>query len=151
LVPVPSLFFIGENGIPLEIVGGNKNAIELASKIDDVLTKAGKNSKQSSLNLIDAEQKAASSSGDNNTITTSNKTDVKSNANTDLISTPAESAAVDISSDDKDENAAKLTNSSSTEKQDNNESSKRNTESKQENQKELTAEVSIKLLYLLIK
>lgn len=143
MVPVPSLFFIGENGIPLEIVGGNKSAIELASKIDNVLTKAGKNSIQSSLNLIDAEQKAASSSGDNNTITTSNINDVKSNANTDLISTE-ESATVDTLNDNKDitENVAKPTTSFNIEKQDNNES-KKNVESKPESQnKELTAEVS---------
>ncbi|XP_012229580.2 UBX domain-containing protein 4 isoform X1 [Linepithema humile] len=146
LVPVPSLFFIGENGVPLEIVGGNKSAIELASKIDDVLAKAGKSSKQSSLNLIDAEQKAASSSGDNNTVITSNVNDVKSNAHTDLISTAAESAAVNTSSDNKDitENAAKPTTSLNTEKQDNNESTKKNAESKQESQNtELTAEEKI--------
>lgn len=147
MVPVPSLFFIGENGIPLEIVGGNKSAVELASKIDNVLTKAGKNSKQSSLNLIDTEQKAASSSGDNNTITVSNINDAKLNANTVL--TAAESAAVDTLSDNKDitENAAKLTTSLNTENQDNNESSKKNAESKQESQnKDLTAEVN-ELLY----
>ncbi|XP_071557698.1 UBX domain-containing protein 4 isoform X3 [Temnothorax nylanderi] len=43
LVPVPSLFFIGENGTPLEIVAGSATAAELESKIDDVLAKAGKN------------------------------------------------------------------------------------------------------------
>lgn len=58
LVPVPSLFFIGENGTPLEIVAGSATASELMSKIDLVLTKAGKSSKTSSINLIDAEQKA---------------------------------------------------------------------------------------------
>ncbi|XP_011872111.1 PREDICTED: UBX domain-containing protein 4 isoform X3 [Vollenhovia emeryi] len=43
LVPVPSLFFIGENGTPLEIIAGSTTAAELLSKIDNVLTKAGKN------------------------------------------------------------------------------------------------------------
>lgn len=143
MVPVPSLFFIGENGTPLEIVGDNKSAIELASKIDDVLTRAGKTNKQSSLNLIDAEQKAAGSSGHSSTLATSSISDVKSNANTDLIST-AESVAGAVLSDNKDitEDAAKPT-LLDTGKQDSNESSKKNTESKQESQnKELTLEVS---------
>ncbi|CAL7950433.1 unnamed protein product [Xylocopa violacea] len=57
LVPVPSLFFIGENGTPLEIIAGSTTVTDLATKIDLVLTKVGKN-KNASVNLIDAEQKA---------------------------------------------------------------------------------------------
>ncbi|KAG7188745.1 hypothetical protein KM043_008365 [Ampulex compressa] len=58
LVPVPSLFFIGENGAPLEVIAGEATSTDLISKIDLVLTKAGKNNKHSSINLIDAEKKA---------------------------------------------------------------------------------------------
>lgn len=61
LVPVPSLFFIGENGIPLEIVVGNVNSTELTTKIESVLTKAGKGAKNSSLSLIESEQKSSAS------------------------------------------------------------------------------------------
>ncbi|XP_015596646.1 UBX domain-containing protein 4 [Cephus cinctus] len=60
LVPVPSLFFIGENGSPLEIVAGNTTASELLIKIDGVLAKVGKGTKNSSTNLIQVEQKIAS-------------------------------------------------------------------------------------------
>lgn len=56
---MPSLFFIGENGIPLEIVAGNVTATELRSKIESVLTKAGKKTKNISQNLIESEQKSA--------------------------------------------------------------------------------------------
>lgn len=61
LVPVPSLFFIGENGTPLEIIAGSTTAADLITKIDLVLTKVGKN-KNASSNLIDAEQKSAAAS-----------------------------------------------------------------------------------------
>ncbi|XP_070150523.1 UBX domain-containing protein 4 isoform X1 [Polyergus mexicanus] len=148
LVPVPSLFFIGENGTPLEIVAGSITTIELVSKIDNVLTKAGKGSKQSSLNLIDAEQKAtaASSSSNNNATenaTVSNINDNNSNPNIDLSSTITESVIADSSNDNKDviENATKTLN---TENQDNNEASKKDVETKQTSQnKKLTAEEKI--------
>lgn len=65
LVPVPSLFFIGENGIPLEIVAGNTTSADLLAKIDLVLSKAGKN-KNTSTNLINAEQKAAAANNATN-------------------------------------------------------------------------------------
>lgn len=40
LVPLPSLFFIGQNGAPLEIVTGiTKTVEELTSKINGVLDK----------------------------------------------------------------------------------------------------------------
>lgn len=149
MVPVPSLFFIGENGTPLEIVAGTITAIELMSKIDSVLTKAGKSSKQSSLNLIDAEQKAtAISSSSNNNITenatASNINDNNSNLNIDVTSTITESVITDNTSDNKDviENATKTTTLLNTENQDNNEASKKNIEAKEAVQnKELTAEV----------
>ncbi|XP_018407030.1 PREDICTED: UBX domain-containing protein 4 isoform X2 [Cyphomyrmex costatus] len=146
LVPVPSLFFIGENGTPLEIIAGSATAAELASKIDNVLTKAGKKSnKQSSLNLIDAEQKAtaASSSSNNNAVeTTSNINDNNSNPNTDLTSDITESVTSDISNNENyvTEDTAKSATSLDTGNQDNNEASAK-VEDEQENQnKDLTAE-----------
>ncbi|XP_034941852.1 UBX domain-containing protein 4-like [Chelonus insularis] len=57
LVPVPSLFFIGRNGKPLEIVAGNITTSNLISKIDIVLSKAKENG--TSDDLIKAEQSAA--------------------------------------------------------------------------------------------
>lgn len=147
MVPVPSLFFIGENGTPLEIVAGSATAAELASKIDNVLTKAGKSNKQSSLNLIDAEQKAtaASSSSSNNNIeiTMSNVNDNNSNPNADLTSDITESVTpVNISNNENNvtEDTTKAVNTGN---EDNNEASaKANAETKQDNQnKELTAEV----------
>jgi len=149
-VPVPSLFFIGENGTPLEIIAGSATAAELASKIDNVMTKAGKSNKQSSLNLINAEQKAtaASSSSNNNTVeTTSNINDNNSNTNANLTSGITKSATPeDISNNENNvtEDTAKVVTSLNIENQDNNEASaKINTEIKQDNQnKELTAEVS---------
>ncbi|KAL0103314.1 hypothetical protein PUN28_017533 [Cardiocondyla obscurior] len=151
LVPVPSLFFIGGNGIPLEIVAGSTTAAELGSIIDNVLTKAGKSNKQSSLNLIDAEQKAAvasSSSSNNNTVetTTSNINDSNSNLNADLTSAIAESIQSNISTNENvKEDTAKAETSLNAGNQDNNEASaKINAEVKQDNQNnELTAEEKI--------
>lgn len=145
MVPVPSLFFIGENGTPLEIVAGNATAAELVSKIDNVLTKAGKSNKQSSLNLIDAEQKAAvaSSSSNNNTVetTTYNINDNNSNPNTDLTSGIKEPVTSGISNNENNitEDTSKAV--SSLGNKDNEASTKTNTEAKQDNQnKELTTE-----------
>jgi hypothetical protein len=42
LVPVPSLFFIGRNGVPLEVVAGEVNVPELLHRITLVLEKNGK-------------------------------------------------------------------------------------------------------------
>jgi hypothetical protein len=42
LVPVPSLFFIGRNGVPLEVVAGEVNVPELLQRITSVLEKNGK-------------------------------------------------------------------------------------------------------------
>jgi hypothetical protein len=42
LVPVPSLFFIGGNGVPLEVVAGEVNEPELLRRIASVLEKSGK-------------------------------------------------------------------------------------------------------------
>lgn len=140
---MPSLFFIGENGTPLEIVAGNATTAELASKIDNVLTKAGKNNKQSSLSLIDAEQKAAaaSSSSNNNTVETITSNVNDNNSNPDLTGI-TESVTSDISSNENiTEDTAKTVTSLKTGNRDNNEASA-NTEAKQDNQnKELTAEV----------
>ncbi|KAI4500569.1 hypothetical protein M0802_004531 [Mischocyttarus mexicanus] len=55
LVPVPSLFFIGVNGVPLEIIAGSTTATELTSKIESVLNKSGKKSPSSS-DLIQSEK-----------------------------------------------------------------------------------------------
>ncbi|KMQ88113.1 ubx domain-containing protein 2 [Lasius niger] len=156
LVPVPSLFFIGENGTPLEIVAGSITAIELASKIDSVLTKAGKGSKQSSLNLIDAEQKATAASSSSNNNATENATalninDNNSNPNIDLATTITES--VGSSNDNKDviENATKTT-LLNTENQDNNEASRKNVETKQASQnQDLTTEEKLERARQLIE
>ncbi|XP_043488740.1 UBX domain-containing protein 4 isoform X2 [Polistes fuscatus] len=59
LVPVPSLFFIGVNGIPLEIIVGSTTATELTSKIESVLIKAGKKCSNSSSDLIESEKKSS--------------------------------------------------------------------------------------------
>lgn len=141
---MPSLFFIGENGTPLEIVAGNATAAELVSKIDNVLTKAGKSNKQSSLNLIDAEQRAAvaSSSSNNNTVetTTCNINDNNSNPSTDLTSGIKEPVTSDISNNENNitEDTSKAVTSLNVGNQDNNEASiKTNAEA---NQEELTAE-----------
>lgn len=51
LVPLPSVFFIGKNGSPLEIVTGVTNTVaELETKINGVLTKANLNPSTSSGN-----------------------------------------------------------------------------------------------------
>lgn len=72
VVPVPSLFFIGENGMPLEIVAGSITAADLLKKIDQLIAKAGKTNKASSQNFIAAEQEAVVPGTSN--ISTDNKT-----------------------------------------------------------------------------
>lgn len=160
LVPVPSLFFIGENGTPLEIIAGSATAAELSSKIDNVLTKAGKSNKQSSLNLIDAEQRAtvAGGSSNNNAVetATSNINDNNSNPNADLTSgmtEPVTPAGISNKENNVTEDAAKAVTSSNTENQDNNELSvKVNAEAKQDNQnKELSAEEKVERARQLIE
>ncbi|KAG8229425.1 hypothetical protein J437_LFUL000946 [Ladona fulva] len=47
LVPVPSLFFIGKNGEPVEILAGERSSSELSASIDKVLEKCGKKSTSS--------------------------------------------------------------------------------------------------------
>lgn len=42
MVPVPSMFFIGGNGVPLEVVAGEVTVPELLQKITSVLEKGGK-------------------------------------------------------------------------------------------------------------
>ncbi|OXU23817.1 hypothetical protein TSAR_011961 [Trichomalopsis sarcophagae] len=67
LVPVPSIFFIGESGTPLEIIGNALSPSDLVAKIDSILLKANPQSTTSSANLIDAEQKAHSPSNSQET------------------------------------------------------------------------------------
>lgn len=66
LVPIPSLFFIGQNGAPIEVIAGDTSVADLTAKIDTVLSKV-----DSSTSLIQSEQKEASVSG-------SSETEVKS-------------------------------------------------------------------------
>lgn len=144
LVPVPSLFFIGENGVPLEIIAGTVAADDLVSKINNVLTQAGKGNKSSSLNLIDAELKAAAASSNNNTIAASaesNIDNVQNNSNIDSATT--ESTTADTSNDkDVIEDSVQATTSLNVENKDNNEEPQESTEIKPDTQnKELTAEV----------
>lgn len=148
MVPVPSLFFIGENGTPLEIVAGTITVDDLTSKIDNVLIKAGKNNKHSSLNLIDAEQKAAaassSSSGSNNVTEAAafNINNIKINSNIDSISIESAGTSTSYNTKDVIEGSIKIEPSLNTENKNNNEAPKENTETKQELQnKELTTEV----------
>ncbi|EZA52333.1 hypothetical protein DMN91_006700 [Ooceraea biroi] len=148
LVPVPSLFFIGENGTPLEIVAGNTTATELVSKINNVLLKAGKTNKNFLSILVDEEERmreASTSSSSNNNATeatASNINNVGPNPNTGLTST-VESVTTSSSNDEKGltGGAVKTATSSNTENQNNNEASKNDSETMQENQDvELTAE-----------
>jgi hypothetical protein len=52
LVPVPSLFFIGRNGVPLEIVAGEVNVPELLHRITIVLEKDGKTVSSGKINCL---------------------------------------------------------------------------------------------------
>lgn len=62
MVPIPSIFFIGQNGTPIEVVAGETSAVDLASKIDTILKKADPTSKDSSTSFIQTEQKASAGS-----------------------------------------------------------------------------------------
>ncbi|XP_031827720.1 UBX domain-containing protein 4 [Nomia melanderi] len=98
LVPVPSIFFIGINGTPLEIVAGTITAKDLLTKIDLVLTKTGKNKNSESINLIDAEKNAAaststidtSSTNSNTTVNLESDSTIKSNTDISLEPTKLE-------------------------------------------------------------
>lgn len=58
LVPLPSLFFIGKSGTPIEVVTGNTTSVEeLDSKIKSILEKSGISEASSS--LIQSEQTAS--------------------------------------------------------------------------------------------
>lgn len=64
LVPLPSLFFIGKNGTPIEIVTAvTKTVEELQNKIDKVL--AGNKPEVSSSNVSSATTSAAATSSAN--------------------------------------------------------------------------------------
>lgn len=132
LVPVPSLFFIGENGTPLEIIAGSTTANDLATKIDLVLTKVGKN-KNASINLIDAEQKAAATSINSNVKIEEDKKDdnvMESNVEVLLAQSTPENESNNIIKDDiKEEPSTSLK-----------EPSKSVNETKETSTKELTAE-----------
>lgn len=52
LVPIPSIFFIGKNGTPLDVVTGiTKTVEELESKIAQVLERADLSSPSTPLNI----------------------------------------------------------------------------------------------------
>lgn len=130
-MPVPSLFFIGENGTPLEIIAGSTTASDLATKIDLVLTKVGKNA---SINLIDAEQKAAATSINSNEKIEEDKKDdnvMESNVEVPLAQSTPENESNNIIKDDiKEEPSTSLK-----------EPSNSVNETKETSTKELTAEV----------
>ncbi|XP_032682425.1 UBX domain-containing protein 4 [Odontomachus brunneus] len=154
LVPVPSLFFIGENGTPLEIIAGAVTADDLVSKINNVLTQAGKTSKNSSSSLIDAEQKAAAASSSNNAAAEStellNKDNVKCNSNVDLVT--LESTTADVSNNKENAEDSTKATASNTNNENNNEKLQKNTEDKQDVQNnELTTEEKLERARKLIE
>ena len=149
LVPVPSLFFIGENGVPLEIVAGSTTAADLLNKLDLVLTKARTNKTSSSTNLIDAEKKdIAACSTDNNPDTNASvelESGSASTSNTEvsLPQTPVEDESKDsIADDTKVEPSTSLKNT---------EAPKPSDEAKEAPTKELTQEEKIKRAQQLIE
>ncbi|XP_014480252.1 PREDICTED: UBX domain-containing protein 4 [Dinoponera quadriceps] len=158
LVPVPSLFFIGENGTPLEIIAGAVTADDLVLKINNVLTQAGKSNKNASSSLIDAEQKAAAINTNNDAATAaesvesaeSNIDDVECHSNTDSVT--VESTKVDISNNkDVTEDSIKAATSLNTEDKDNNEKSQENAETTEIQNQELTAEEKVERAQKLIE
>ncbi|XP_054734164.1 UBX domain-containing protein 4 [Anastrepha obliqua] len=78
VVPVPSIFFIGKSGTPLEIGTGIIASVEeLEEKINKVLIASGRStpSVSSSTSLIEAEQKAQSATTVNNVKRTTREAD----------------------------------------------------------------------------
>lgn len=63
LVPIPSLFFIGQSGAPLEVIAGSTNVADLTAKIETVLERVEPTSKDSSTSFIQSEKKESSGSG----------------------------------------------------------------------------------------
>ncbi|PSN35068.1 hypothetical protein C0J52_22670 [Blattella germanica] len=57
LVPVPSLFFIGENGLPLEVIAGRLDEAELVRRIESVLEKNKAKSKPAAPVSLSTEEK----------------------------------------------------------------------------------------------
>ncbi|XP_054007262.1 UBX domain-containing protein 4 [Hylaeus anthracinus] len=149
LVPVPSLFFIGENGTPLEIIAGTAVVADLLTKIDLVLTKAGKD-KNSSNSLIDAEKKAAVDSS------ASNNSNINTNANirheSDNIAKSSGETLVAQTSENASNNVAtsstKVEASASLKPMD---TAKISTETKVEDTKELTPEEKVERAKQLIE
>lgn len=137
MVPVPSLFFIGENGTPLEIIAGNTTATDLVTKIDLVLTKVGKN-KNASINFINSEQKSTAADNAINSniiIDVDKKNDniIKSNAEVPIPQTTSEGESNNIIKNDIKEEASTSLKV--------NEPPKPANETKEMPTKELTAEV----------
>lgn len=60
MIPVPSLIFIGQNGKPLEMVGGVISISVIKTAIDGALIKSGKKVPNLSSAFINAEQNDAS-------------------------------------------------------------------------------------------
>ncbi|XP_014212775.1 UBX domain-containing protein 4 [Copidosoma floridanum] len=117
-VPVPSIFFIGDNGTPLEIIGNSLPPVDLKTKIDSILAKANPNSSNTSTNLIEAEQKAHSSENNQTSETESKISSEINNTNNDgaasgnVESSAAQSAedkaAFEISQEEKLKRAREL-------------------------------------------
>ncbi|XP_071449830.1 UBX domain-containing protein 4 isoform X2 [Hetaerina americana] len=78
LVPIPSIFFIGKNGEPVEILAGEKTSSQLIGHIDKVLEKCGKQ--------VPTEAVAASSSND---VTPKVEPAVKEVVTENVLETPA--------------------------------------------------------------
>lgn len=105
LVPVPSIFFIGESGTPLEIIGNPLSPTDLATKIDSILLKANPQARHSSASFIGAEQQAHSSSSNQQT----NKLPDKISADPAAATSGLSQTPKDSSSDDKTSGNALLT------------------------------------------
>lgn len=67
LVPIPSLFFIGGNGVPLEVVAGEVNVPELLRRINLVLEKSGKTVSQENKTPVAETQESTQEPTKNNT------------------------------------------------------------------------------------
>ncbi|XP_033208956.1 UBX domain-containing protein 4 [Belonocnema kinseyi] len=104
LVPVPSVFFIGETGSPLEIVAGSATASELGAKIDEVLAKSGKIAAGSSLSFIESEKKSAENAAA--TVTTTEGASLSSTQGDS--STKKEEKAAELSHEEKVRRAQEL-------------------------------------------
>lgn len=89
-MPVPSLFFIGDNGKPLEVIAGTVTASSLQEKIDSILAKLGQTGNASSSDLIRAEQSAVSAQS---SASSSNIVSPPENQSSSVNSEPAATAS----------------------------------------------------------